>query len=349
MMNSSDQVLENQTVSIYIPIMVLIEGNIATLDSLPEPVALTVGSFDGVHRGHVHLLQTLKKEAAHRNLKTAVLTFDPHPNSLLENSQFKALQTKSMRLEHLRRQAVDYLVVQDFSKAFSVISREDFLRQYLLRFFSLRFVLFGYDFRFGWKGQGDFDFANLFFKNRGIGIDQARAFREKDEILSSSKIRDLLSKGKIEEANQFLGYPFSLEGTVVKGQLMGRKLGFPTANLEEVCVLVPGQGVYAGWVFLEGQKRLAVMNIGRRPTIQKTGNQNRVQSERLQSIVQEKIFLECHIPDFSGDLYNCKLCFTFARKLRNERKFSSLDELKNQIQKDVDEAKRALNSGLKTC
>ena len=329
--------------------MVLIKGDIATLDSLPEPVALTVGSFDGVHRGHVHLLQTLKKEAAHRNLKTAVLTFDPHPNSLLENSQFKALQTKQMRLEHLQRQAVDYLVVQDFSKTFSGISREDFLRQYLLRFFLLRFVLFGYDFRFGWKGQGDFDFANLFFKNRGIEIHQVRAFREKNEILSSSKIRDLLSKGKIKEANQFLGYPFSLEGRVVKGQLMGRKLGFPTANLEEVSVLVPGHGVYAGWVFVEDQKRLALMNIGRRPTIRGTENQNRVRSEGMQSIVQKEIFLECHIPDFSGDLYNRRLCFAFARKLRNERKFSSLDELKRQIQRDVEEAKRVLTSGPKPC
>ncbi len=307
--------------------MVIIKGNIRELKPLKEPVALTLGNFDGVHRGHVHLLGILREKAHHRGLKTALLTFAPHPCSLLENPHFKPLQTETMKMKHLKKQGVDYVVVQDFDRVFSDVSKENFLDQYLMFFFELRFLLFGYDFSFGRKGEGDFDFARHFFKTRSVEIYKSGTFGEGDDIVSSSKIRDLLAGGEIEKANQKLGYSFSLEGKVVKGKALGKELGFPTANLEEIPCLIPGQGVYAGWVDLFDEKKLAVMNIGQCPSIQDQG----------------KISVECHIPDFHGHLYNQKLCFCFAGKLRDEKKFLNWDDLKNQIRQDVNQARRIVN------
>ena len=307
--------------------MTIIKGNIKELKPLHEPVALTFGNFDGVHKGHIHLFRILKEKAQNKNLKTAVLTFDPHPNSLFEKSGFKPLQTETGKIKHLENQGMDYIVIQNFDRTFSHVSKEDFLKEYLTIFFKLRFLLFGYNLFFGRKGEGDFDFTRHFLKNRNIEAHQTTALNEDNEIISSSKIRYLLLKGEIEKANRKLGYSFSVEGKVVKGKSFGKTLGFPTANLEEIFCLTPSQGVYAGWVKLSNKKRPAVMNIGKNPSVREDG-----------------IFsLECHIPGFHGNLYDKKLCFNFEKKLRDEKKFSNLDELKNQIRKDVDEAKKIFN------
>ena len=142
--------------------MTVIKGNIRELKPLNKPVALTLGNFDGVHRGHIHLLQTLKKKAQSEHLKTAVLTFNPHPYSLLGQSHFKPLQTETVKIKHLENQGVDYVVIQNFDRSFSNVSKEDFLNKYIMHFFELRFLLFGYDFSFGRKGEGNFDFTKHF-------------------------------------------------------------------------------------------------------------------------------------------------------------------------------------------
>ena len=304
--------------------MIVIKGNISKLEPLTEPLALTVGNFDGVHRGHSYLLQSLKKEAYCRGVKTAILTFDPHPHSLLKTSSFKPLQTRTMKTKHLEKQNLDYLIIQNFDRKFSDVPKEDFLGQYLMNFFEIRFLLFGYDFYFGRKGEGNFDFAKRFLRDKNIECHQSGIFKKDGQIVSSSRIRDFLTRGEIEKANRNLGYPFSIEGKVVRGKSLGQKLGFPTANLQEVYNFIPRQGVYAGWANWANEKRLAVMNIGLCPSIRE----------------QKEISLECHIPNFCGNLYNQKFRFHFIKKLRDEKKFPSLNELKNQIKQDLEEVQK---------
>ena len=310
--------------------MLVIKGNIQRLRPLSVPVALTVGNFDGVHRGHTDLLQSLKKTAFNRGLKTALLSFEPHPQSLLDNPSFKPIQTENMKIRELEKQGLDFLVIQNFDKKFASVSKKDFLTQYLLIFFNIHFFLFGYDFCFGRKGKGDFDFTKNFLKNKKeIGLEKARAFETEQGIVSSSKIRNLLNQGQVEKANENLGRPFSLEGKVTRGRSLGKKLGYPTANLKNISCLIPSPGVYAGWVILNDKKRPAVMNIGQRPSIQEQ---------------KKEISSECHIINFCGNLYDQKLCFYFIKKLRDEKKFSNLDNLKKQIKKDVLEAAKILQN-----
>ena len=210
--------------------MIVIKGNIRELEPLTEPVALTLGNFDGVHKGHIHLLQILREKAHDQGLKMVVMTFDPHPHSLLGNSHFKPLQTETMKMKHLEKQGVDCVVIQNFDRLFSDVSKEDFLSQYLMSFFELRFLLFGYDFSFGRKGEGDFDFTGHFLKNRNIGIYQSRAFREDGEVVSSSKIRDLLTGGKIEKAKQETWLFIFCGGKGGQGEVFGEKIGFSNSQ-----------------------------------------------------------------------------------------------------------------------
>ena len=205
--------------------MLVIKGNIQKLRPLSLPVALTVGNFDGVHRGHSQLIQSLKKKAGSRKLKTALLSFEPHPQSLLDNPSFRPLQTEDMKIRELKKQGLDFFVVQNFDKNFASVSKQSFLTQYLLTFFNIHFFLFGYDFCFGRRGEGNFDFTKNFLKNKEIELEKAKIFKTKQGIVSSSKIRDLINRGQIEKANENLGTPICPGGEGYQRKGFGKTAG----------------------------------------------------------------------------------------------------------------------------
>ncbi len=289
---------------------------------LAEPVALTIGNFDGVHRGHQYLLKHLASMAHKKNLRPAILCFEPHPDLVFETPGFQLLMTVDQKANHLRQCGVEFLVLQNFDRDFSKVSAQGFLCRYLASYFNIRYLLFGFDFRFGYQGEGSFLTAQDYFKNSNVVLEQEEPLLVGGDRVSSSSIRRHLCDGKVEQAMEALGRPYSLSGTVAEGQKLGRQLGFPTANLEEIQTQIPGFGVYHCSAECDGGLYTAVVNVGQRPTIQGTHPT-----------------VEAHILEFSGDLYGKSLRLSFKKKIRDEKKFDNLDKLKKQIQNDIDSVK----------
>lgn len=308
--------------------MIVFEGCMQKMSPLEEPVALTIGNFDGVHLGHVGLISQLQALAKKRGVKTGVLTFHPHPSEIIDKQKSLGfLQTQEAKRRSLEKLGVDYLVVQDFSRSFADVSREDFLRQYVMPFFQPKIFLLGYDFKFGQAGRGNFDFAKNFLPD--VEVYQGQRFcDELGETVSSSNIRKALLRGDIQSANRGLGALYKIQGVVQSGQALGRDLGFPTANMGKIETLIPGKGVYAGFAYVDSRKEKAVLNIGTRPTIKRA----------------KGLSCECHMLNFSGNIYDQKIQFEFVQRVRSEKRFLNLDDLKQQICKDVSVAQKILEN-----
>ncbi len=306
--------------------MQVIQGNLASLKPLREPVALTIGNFDGVHYGHQYLIRCLLEKAKETQAQPALLCFDPHPDVVFGTPDFKQLMTLKQKTAALQKTGIELLVVQDFDAPFSKVTAPDFLQHHLAGFFNLNYLLFGYDFRFGNRGEGDFQMARRFFEDSGTLVEQEKALDKDETQVSSTLIRDLLGKGQVAEARQCLGRPYQVVGSIEEGRKLGRTLGFPTANFGGIETLIPEDGVYHCRVPLKGRTHWAVVNIGLRPTVQ--GEQRTV---------------EAHILDYSGDLYGQTLELDFYRKIRDEKKFENLDKLKLQIEKDIQNLKEHID------
>ncbi|NBW82891.1 bifunctional riboflavin kinase/FAD synthetase [bacterium] len=296
------------------------------LDFSSQPVALTIGNFDGVHLGHRHVIRTLQDFA--KGFPTLALTFDPHPSSILSPANHKqCIEPLSDRVERLLSLGIDVVVVQNFDEKFASLSADDFINEYLVKEFSIKRAVIGFDFCYGARRQGDW--KHFEESSRRIGFDARRAepFMIDGSPVSSSRIRQAIQSLDLELAERLLGQPFSLSGIVVKGDQRGRELGYPTANLgiDQGSRLLPPFGVYAVEVFLPGENecRHGVMNCGVRPTI----------ASGL------KLQIETHILDYSGDLYGKKLLFRLKKFIRTEMKFSGLEQLKSQIASDTKDAR----------
>ncbi len=298
--------------------MEVISGHNNQLPALDGPLAITMGNFDGVHLGHQSLIGSLRKEASDRGLKTALLTFSPHPCDFFNLNEFSYLLTKEEKIKKIKEQGIDYLVIQKFDQAFASLSPQSFVDQYLLPYFSPRYILLGYDFSFGEGGKGDFSFLRDHLKSTSIEVAIGSAFQFEKEIVSSSIIRKKIQSGDIVGANALLSYKYLIKGVVEKGDEIGRQLGFPTANMGKIKTTIPANGVYWGWAIVDQVKYKAVLNIGIRPTI--SGKRQQV---------------EAHLLDFSGDLYNEEIAFEFLGRLRDESKFSKREDLIAQIEKDI--------------
>ncbi len=311
------------TNSWYVHYMDVIEGRLNEMPTVTESLAVTMGNFDGVHLGHCALIKRLKGEAQKRGLKTAVLSFQPHPSDFFKLPQFQYLQTKAQKVARLEQLGLDFLFLQDFHQGFADLSPQAFVNDYLLPSLSPDLILSGYDFTFGKKGQGDFAFLKESLKSEPVEVLQDKALIVNGKKVSSSLIRSLLTQGEVEEAGSFLGYNYKISGKVSKGDGIGQQLGFPTANLSDVCTLLPADGVYWGWCHKGGKAYKAVLNNGVRPTI---GG-------------DEKRQVEAHLLDFSEDLYHSRLDFEFLGKIRDEKKFKGRDDLVRQIKKDVEQTR----------
>ena len=290
-----------------------------TLHSLP-PCAATIGFFDGVHRGHRFLLEQVKEEAAGKGLCPSVITFPTHPRQVLQpDFHPQLLSTPAEKLHLLEEAGIANCILLPFTAELSRLSAKEFML--LLRTeYNVRTLVIGYDHRFGHNRLESFEDYVRYGQELDINIVQARAYTQENAKVSSSAIREQLSQGEVHTASRLLGYPYPLEGTVTDGYRVGRKIGFPTANLrvDHPLKLVPAEGVYAVKVEVEGQQHLGMLNIGHRPTLNNGADRS----------------IEVHILDFAGDIYRQNIRIEFLRFLRPETKFASIEELISQIEKD---------------
>ena len=292
-----------------------------------KPCVLALGFFDGVHLGHGGLLQKARRQADALGISAAALTFDRHPSSLIVGKATPLLNTAAERAGLMKRlYAMDEVCVLPFNEETRNLPWEQFAKNILLEEYGAKHLVCGHDYRFGKNGSGTPEKLEEFCKAQGIGFDCIPEIRLEGETVSSTLIRKLLSEGNVEKAARFLGHPHWLTGTVVDGRKVGRTLGVPTANLQtEGDILLPKQGVYAAKACFEGESYPAVVNIGTRPTFEGSG-----------------VTIEPWLLDFSGDLYGKELRLEFYAFLREERKFSSPQELKEEVCRNAETARKLL-------
>ncbi len=306
------------------------------LDTLPtfrKPI-LTIGSFDGVHLGHHSLLQRISELADRVEGERVVVTFDPHPRHVLTpdaDPPLKLLSTIEEKIERFEAAGVDHLVVVEFNKAFSKQTAEEYLDDFLFGKFKPHTVVIGYDHRFGAGRSGNFETLEKRAKEMDINVVEIGARDVNELAVSSTRIRKAISAGEVGEAGSLLGTPYWLTGKVVHGQAIGRTIGFPTANLdlENPHKLLPADGVYAiQAIELEsGMSHDAMLYIGERPSLE--GKRPRT--------------IEANLLDFKEDLYGKRLRLALIKRIRGDQAFDSLEELKQQIQRDREATVKIFN------
>jgi len=296
--------------------------------NLSRPSHLTIGAFDGIHRGHQHLIGSMARAAYAADREAVVLTFDPHPGVVLGRTPVAALSTLEERATQIEALGIGVLVILRFTPAMAGMPAAHFVRR-LRQHLKMVELWVGPDFALGHRRQGNVPHLRELGSREGFTVRVVEPLRWRGEVVSSTRIRAALTAGDIEEANGCLGRPYHLSGTVVHGRRLGRQLGFPTANLEPPSGrLIPANGVYAALAQTERNGTWpAVVNIGVRPTI-----------------AANHLTVEAHLLDFNGDLYDQRLGLDFIARLRDEMAFPSLNALVEQIRRDIDEARRVLAS-----
>ncbi len=294
--------------------------------SLSSPTAITIGTFDGIHIGHRKIIEQLIAAANQHNLAATILTFFPHPRMVLQQDVgLKLINTIDERIEILKSTGIDNLIVYPFTKDFSRLKAQEYTEDILVKKLNAKRVIIGYDHHFGRNRTADIDDMRQFGKIYDFEVEEIPRQDVAHVGVSSTKIRKALNEGKIELANQYLGAPFMLTGKIVKGKQLGRKLGFPTANLhiKENYKLVPKEGVYVVKAKLENSLHYGIMNIGTNPTVGGT----------TQTI--ETFFF-----NWDKDLYNQYLKIDMLKRIRNEENFATTQELIQAMQKDQEFAKK---------
>lgn len=295
----------------------------------PSPFArtvVTVGNFDGVHLGHRAILSLVRQRARELDCQPVVLTFDPHPLKVLNpQANLHLLTTPAQKIELLKKAGVS-VVVLPFTREFASIQARKFVREYFFERLKVREVVVGHDYCFGYKREGNIELLKEMGKDLGFTVQVVWAVEMDSVVVSSSLIRAMLRLGKLREANRLLGRAYEVTGQVVPGKGRGAKLlGVPTANLVPENDLLPASGIYAVWVEKNEEKLPGVANIGTCPTFD-----------------NQELSLEVHLLDFKGDLYGERLQVDFVARLREERRFPSIDDLAAQIQADVATARQVL-------
>lgn len=289
-------------------------------DFISSPTAATIGMFDGVHFGHRFVVDFLKQIAREKNLKSVVITFSNHPQTVLHpNCEFKTIMSASEKVKALEDTGIDYAVLLDFSKQLSELSAKEFLKV-IKEKYGVSLLLIGYDHRFGHNSTETFSDYVEYGKAIGVTVIQSPEYEAKTMHISSSAIRKQLLAGNVELANSMLGRPFTLRGKVVKGFQNGRKIGFPTANVDvDKSIILPKGGVYAATATLQsGEVKGGMLNIGCRPTFDNSCG----------------ISIEINIFDFSGDIYDEEISVSIYSRLRDEKKMESISMLISQLKED---------------
>jgi riboflavin kinase / FMN adenylyltransferase len=288
--------------------------------------ALTIGNFDGVHRGHTALITQVQRRAAEMGGRATVLTFDPHPLQLLRPEHFQpVLTTPADRAELLHACGADEVVMLRTNRELLQLRAREFFERVIRSGFAARALVEGDNFGFGRDREGTVDTLRTYCRDAGIGLDIVSPVEVNGVRVSSSRVREALVRGDVHNARVLLGRPYRLRGIVGSGARRGQTLGFPTANLERVETLVPGNGVYAVQVPYGGQTWPGAANVGPNPTF---GEQARK--------------IEVHVIGFQGDLYGQPLTVEFCARLRDTRPFAGVEQLVGQLRADVDQAQRLI-------
>lgn len=292
---------------------------------------LTIGVFDGVHKGHRYLFRELLETASGKNLTPLVMTFWPHPRLILNGSseKLKYLTTLSEKIYLMESVGITNLLVLPFDERIHNMSACDFVKEILIRQLGAKGLLMGYDHRFGKNREGDYEHISACIKDMDFQVDRMDALVVDGSKISSTRIRDLLWEGKAEDAAGLLGYPFMVNGVIVGGEKLGRSLGFPTANIQlmDEHKLLPRDGVYITRIKISGKIYYGMLNIGIRPTV-------------AEAVPKKTI--EVHLFGFHGDIYGQDVQINFLKRLRNELKFPAIEALRKQLVKDREHALRWL-------
>lgn len=298
-------------------------------DTHPQaPSAATIGFFDGVHLGHCFLIEQVKEAASQAGLCSSIITFPVHPRQVIQSDyQPQLLSSPEEKIELLSTTGIDQCILLPFTKELSQLTAREFM-QLLRDKYQVRMLVIGYDHRFGHNRTESFEDYCHYGKELGISVLRANAYTQAEDKVSSSAVRRALLNGEIEIASQYLGHPYRMEGIVVDGYKVGRKIGFPTANLQLVYThkLIPAEGVYAVYAQIENKRWKGMLNIGHRPTLNNGSD----------------LSIEVHILNFNEDIYRKNIRIEFVHFLRPEMKFHSVDELIMQMQKDKEDTIRLL-------
>ena len=283
-----------------------------------QPV-LALGNFDGMHRGHLKIIERVRRGADERGSTAVAMTFDPHPSKIVRPDKAPPLlMTHQQKLEALARGGMHGVAIVRFTPELARWDPETFVRTVLVEWLHVAEVGVGANFLFGHDRSGNFSLLRSLGARYGFRAEKIDPVRYKDFVVSSTRVRRLISEGRVDEAGALLGHHYTIDGSVVQGQKRGRELGFPTANICAENELAPPAGVYATTVTVEGVAYPSVTNIGTRPTFE-SGHEN---------------VIEAHVLDFDKDLYGSKLRVGFVQRLRDEKKFDGIDALKAQIDAD---------------
>lgn len=290
-------------------------------DTAYKPCVVTIGFFDGVHKGHQFLIRQVRRYSEAYGLPSALITFSHAPRQVVQPGYTpELLTTPEEKIRLLAATGVDECLLLDFTKEMAQLSAQAFMAQILKDKFHVKVLVIGYDHRFGHNRLEGFEDYLAYGRALGIKVLHASQYIYKEKKVSSSVIRQVLGSGDIRQATELLGHRYSLTGTVVKGFQVGRTLNFPTANMlpDNPLKIIPEGGVYAVWVLLDGKRYKGMLNIGTRPTVHNGPNRT----------------IETHILHFSDDIYGHTFTIEFVERLRSEKKFNSLRDLQEQLEKD---------------
>ncbi|WP_210149648.1 bifunctional riboflavin kinase/FAD synthetase [Chryseobacterium scophthalmum] len=284
-----------------------------------KPLALSLGMFDGVHLGHKCIIDELKKVGSAHHLETAVLTFWPHPRFVFNpNEDLKLLNTLDEKTLLMEKYGINNLFLKEFDDEFRNLTGEEFVRQILIEKLNVKYLIIGYDHSFGKNKSGNFELLQKLSKELDFEVEQMEAINIHENNISSTKIRNALLAGNILEANEMLGYSYSVSGKVVHGKKLGRTIGYPTANIEtENIKLLPKKGAYIVEVLVNNQQYKGMLSVGTNPTVN-----------------GDKLTVEVYILDFEGDIYDEKITVKFRDFLHEEIKFEDLEKLIERLDED---------------
>lgn len=299
--------------------------------NINSPV-VTMGIFDGVHRGHKALLEYLVMRADQTGGESVAITFFPHPRLVLDKKPegLSYLTTMDEKRELLEKAGIKNLIIINFNTDFSRLTACEFVNNVLHKKLGTRNLIVGFNHHFGNRGEGDFETITSCAKPLGIIVEQMKGLHSEEGAISSSAIREALLSGRLDEANKWLGYNYMISGEVIEGRQIGRKIGFPTANIkpDDPYKLIPCSGVYAVEVKIDGVIFHGMLNIGTNPTV------NDDNSKRS---------IEVYILDFNKDIYGQKISVNFIKRIRDEVKFENLDQLSMQMEQDKSDTRRILS------
>jgi riboflavin kinase / FMN adenylyltransferase len=292
---------------------------------------VTIGTYDGVHKGHSNLLNTINSISEKENLESVLVTFEPHPRTVVSSDfKLKILTTLDEKKEVLEKYGIDNLLVINFTEEFRNLNAEEFIEKLIIPKLNPAHFVIGHDHKFGRDRKGDGDFLSELGAKYGFSVRVVPEVKQDDVTISSTLIRNSLLNGNLEEANFYLDRNYTLTGNVVEGAGRGRLIGFPTANVipSDENKLIPAEGVYAVKIHLNGSEYSGILNIGKRPTFEENNEP----------------VIEAHLFNFKDEIYSETLTLEFIARIREEKKFSSKEALIEQINKDIEETKLKLTN-----